>query len=419
MNCARTDFLSTLFMRLLVGSVLLVSWIYPNQVWAFYQWQNEQTQFEARGLVRGSASAALYPNDELLFPDRQVNGVSGTARLMMDADIGEHWRLQFNAFQSYFSKALATTPGNGGLPRTVERSGYFEKSLSDRNYAHLVLDQLALRWSNENLDLTLGRQAINLATTFYFTPNDFFAPFAAQAFYRVYKPGVDAIRAEIALGELSQVSLIGVLGYKTDVSSDTGWSDSPDHDRNSYLMRWSNAFGDMEVTALLGHVVDKNVVGGALQGEFFDWLGVRVEGHYARSTKSNEDDYKQLTIGLEHRWENSLELRMEWFYNGQGNDDVEDYQRLQNSSFYLGRHYTALGGHYEFTPLLTGEAVLLSNLDDQSHLISLNTLYSVSDEAELVVNMSLPFGDKPENGRLESEFGAYPKSINLEFRQYF
>jgi len=66
-----------------------------------------------------------------------------------------------------------------------------------------------------------------------------------------------------------------------------------------------------------------------------------------------------------------------------------------------------------------GEALIISNLDDQSQLLSLNTVYSLSDESELVVNANIPFGSKPDNGRLKSEFGVYSKSVSMELRFYF
>ena len=91
----------------------------------------------------------------------------------------------------------------------------------------------------------------------------------------------------------------------------------------------------------------------------------------------------------------------------------------EGGSQYLARRYSALGGSYDITPLLIGEAVMISNLDDRSHLLSLNATYSLSDESEMVVNANIPFGSEPESGALKSEFGAYPKSINVEFRLYF
>jgi hypothetical protein len=397
----------------------LIVLLYAAQISAFYQFQGENTSVDARGLIRAFTSAYQYPDDTELYTDKNSAGLAGVARLVIDGYFSENLGFEFNIYQSYIPRDLTKSQGNAGLPLGLERSNILEKNFANSDYAHLAIDRLALRYSNQSVDLTIGRQAINLATTFYFTPNDFFAPFAAQSFFRVYKSGVDALRAEVSLGELSQLSLISVLGYKTDISNDTGWSNSPDKERTSYLMRWSNAYGNIDATLILGHIIDKNIIGLALQGELHDWLGIRLEGHHG--FLDNSDSYQQLSIGLEHRWENTLELRLEFFYNGLGSKNIPDYQITPNTNngFYLARHYSALGGSYEITPLLIAEAVMLSNFNDQSQLLSLNSVYSLSDESEMVINLILPFGNEPEDGLLKSEFGAYPRSINIEFRSYF
>lgn len=390
-----------------------------GQALAFYEKQNNESSIEARGLVRGFASASKFPDDPLIYPDSSSSGLAGLARIIVDASSTEHWGFEFNAYQSYLPQDLIASQTGTGLSFNVERSGVLETNLSETNQAFLAVDRLAMRWSNERYDFKLGRQAINLATTFYFTPNDFFAPFAAQNFFRVYKPGVDALRADISVGQVSQLSLISVLGYEQDVTSDTGWSNTPDSERLSNLLRWSNEFNDFEVSLLYGRIIDRDIIGGAIQGELFEWLGLRMEGHVANPDST--ENYDLFSLGLEHRWENSLQLNIEFFYNGLGASSVAAYQQVQISTTnqYFARHYSALGGSYEITPLLIGQAVLISNTDDSSHLFSLNTVYSVSDESEMVVNLISTFGEEPVNGGFQSEFGSYPSSVYIEFRLYF
>jgi hypothetical protein len=401
--------------------LLLLFFCYSNITPAFFEWQEENSYVEARGLLRGFVSSNHYPKNSSLYPQQDTNDLGAIARLVVFAEMNNKWSIELNTYQTYISQDVLVAPGSNGTSLSVERSAIFEHSFSHQDFVHLALDRFALRWSHQDLDITIGRQAINLATTFYFTPNDFFSPFAAQSFFRVYKSGVDALRAELSLDEFSQLSFITVLGYKAEINSDTGWSNDPDSHRTSHLLRWSNTYGDMDVSILLGHIIDKNIFGIGLQGELFDWLGIRLEGHYANPNQSSLDNYQQLSLGLEHRWENTLQLRLELFYNGLGSQSVSDYQLAQNQNkyFYLARHYSALGGSYEISPLLIAEAVLLSNFIDQSQLLSLNTVYSLSDESEMVFNVSLPFGKAPVNRQINSEFGYYPISLNIELRSYF
>mgnify|MGYP000155050998 CR=1 FL=1 len=69
--------------------------------------------------------------------------------------------------------------------------------------------------------------------------------------------------------------------------------------------------------------------------------------------------------------------------------------------------------------LLRGEALVIANLVDDSRLLSLYAVYSLADEAELALNVGLPFGDQPEGLRVRSEFGLFPRAGTLELRLYF
>lgn len=407
----------------IVCSVILLLAKLSVPALAFYEWQSDDGSLELRGLVRGFGTAYKNPENDFFYENKSGVGAAAIARLIMQAQSGPHLSFEVNAYQTYIPASLLTSQGSLGTPLDVERSAVLERSFSDDDYVHLAIDRLNVRWSHNRLDLIVGRQPINLATTFYFTPNDFFAPFAAQAFYRVYKPGIDALRAEMRLGNLSQLSLISVLGYEQNSSSDTGWSDDPAGDRTSYVGRVTTVFRDFEWALLGGVVYETDIIGGSLQGELFQWLGIRAEGHFADPDDSQRDSYSELSFGIEHRWDNSLNLRLEQFYHGSGAGSVSDYITTPNAAhgqgLYLGRNYTALGVGYEFTPLLNAEMLAIANLIDHSYLLSFNAVYSLSDEAELVVNLGAPIGKKPEGAEIKSEFGLYPYSFNIEVRFYF
>jgi hypothetical protein len=407
-----------LFLKL---TLLIVTFSPP--AWAFYELSAEVGSVDLRGMVRGFGTAYQNPDNDFFYEERSDAGVAGIARLIMQAEAGQHLSFDVNVYQTYIPSSLVSSQAGLGTPLDVERSAALEWSFSNDKYVRLAIDRLNARYSHNRLDLIVGRQPINLATTFYFTPNDFFAPFAAQVFYRVYKAGVDAIRAEVRLGDLSQLSLISTLGYKSDPASDTGWSDEPYSARISYLGRISTVFHNIEWALLTGVVRENNIIGGSLQGDLFQWLGVRAEGHVADPDEPQQDSYSELSVGVEHRWENSLNMRLEQFYHGSGagstSDYVTKYTAAQGESSYLGRNYTALGIGYEFTPLLNAEMLAIANLTDHSYLLSFNAIYSLSDEAELVANLGVPIGDEPEGAEIKSEFGLSPYTANIEVRIYF
>jgi len=402
-----------------VVCVLVLLW--PVRTVGFYAWNGADSYGDVRALLRGFASAYRYPENGGFYPEQSVQGVGGVARLMSLGGIGAQVGFELNAYQSYIPSDLLLGSLASGAALDTERSAALDWSYSDDDYAHLAIDRLNARWSVQRLDVRVGRQPVNLATTFYFTPNDFFAPFAAQAFFRVYKPGVDAARADYRLDNLSTVSVVSVLGYEPDPQAETGWSGRPDADRNSYLGRLAGVVHDVELALLAGRVRRTDIIGASLQGEWFDWLGVRAEGHIAAPRDDVENNYTELSVGFEHRWPTSLELRLEYFHHGSGADDEDDYRLvlLPDASGYLARRYLALGAGYEFTPLLRGEALVIANLVDASRLLSLYAVYSLADEAELALNVGLPVGDEPEGSRVRSEFGLFPRAGTLELRLYF
>lgn len=397
----------------LTGLIFLLgsSWVF-----GFYSWEENNSKGDVRGLLRVMGSALDYPDSAFAREQDEQTGLFG--RLIAKAKLPAT-TFELNAYQTWLprSQLLQQTGATGAV--SVERSASLEWEVSDDRYAHLALDRLSARWSVSKVDITLGRQPINLATTFFFSPNDLFAPFAAQSFYRVYKPGVDALRTEVQLGELSQLSLIGVMGYQPDPASITGWSDNVDRQRHAYLARVTTNFAGMEWGLITGKVRRNRLQGASIQGDFFGGLGLRAEGHVAEPIDGSLPRYSELSIGLEYRWESSLMIQFEQFYHGWGANSVPTYDLLNNTSGYLARRYHALGAGYEFSPLLTGQMSLIRNDIDHSFLLSNNLLYSLSDESELSINLTLSGGERFSNFVLQSEYGSLPAIFSLELRAYF
>lgn len=396
--------------------------VFPGPGQTFTEWRSEEASLGLRGFTGLGAAYSRNPEAALLPGSREDLLWDLEQRLLVAAKPGENTRLDLNLRQGL---RATPNPGFGARPAGVERSGLlsWQQHASTNSEANLSVDTAAFHHVRQNIEWSLGRQPVNLATTMFFTPNDFFAPFAAQTFFRAYKPGVDSGRAEVRLGSLAQLSLIGVLGYSPESGTDAEWRNRPDWSRNSLLARLAVNRHDWEWGLLAGSVRTQRITGGSLQGELFDWLGVRAEGHYAAPEQEGEAGGSEVSVGIEHRFANTLELRLEQFHHGQGHGSGEALQqalaagRLREG--HTGRDYTALGASYEFSPLLTGQALLLANWSDHSWLLSLNGVYSLSDEAELAMTLSLPRGEQAENGSVGSEFGLVPLTLACAFRIYY
>ncbi len=321
-----------------------------------------------------------------------------------------------------------------GGERNRTHALHWTQSTSLFSAAFMEVDRLSVRLSLRPFDITVGRQPISLATSYLFTPNDFFAPFFAQSFYRLYKPGVDAARVDMELGEFTGLSLYGVLGYAHGAESRA--SDPVSLKDSSLLARaFTNLFDVVDVSILGGYIADFWLVGGGFQGELFGWLGVRGEGHV---TFGNEP-MVEFSLGIEHRFESSLHLRAEYFHHGAGASDPTRYLQAAvvatpSELPYFGRHYAAVGASYELSPLLVADVLILANMQDPSAFATIYFAYSLLDEVELAVSAAAPLGRGPSGSidpsvgplgelilpdTIESEFGLYPFTLNAELRAYF
>jgi len=392
----------------------------PSLSQAFYQWQDDDTALELRGFVRGVGLAANNANDDLLFEQDEVLGAGIFGRLMLDIE-WSNLSAEIHIEQSYLGEELRTGGSRFASLIDAERSDALHWRY-ENGHADLMIDRLNVQYKSDDLRLKLGRQPINLATTFYFTPNDFFAPFAAQAFFRTYKPGVDSARLDWQWSEYSQLSLITVMDYESDFSQPTGWESSPNWSDTAYLARLSTLTDYFELGLVIASVSGDDILGFDFQGEVLDWFGIRGEGHLRFADEVDIDRDAQFSLAIDKRWQNTLTMRLEHFYQRSGANNSEDYQVIaiaDNNSFYLARNYTAVGASYELSPLWLGDAVWLFNHQDASKLLALYSTYSLSDESELSIGINIPMGSQPELGRLKTEFGGLPHSLTMEYRVYF
>ncbi len=419
--------------------VLVVLAIWPGEVLGFWEAEGEGLGGGLRGNLQLSSVFADNPGSPaVLFPNPVDEHTFAQLRLVGDAWIGDHVAVDLNVFQSLTSTTSPLGLALGAASTVpVGRSDALRLRWNDDPQADALLevDRLAVRITSPWVDLRLGRQPINLATTLLFTPNDVFEPFAAQAFFREFKPGVDAARADLQVGELAQVSIYGVLGYDRETLSDPDKLARPDLGASSAVARVSTPALGADVALLGGRLSDRFFVGGGVQTEFLEWLGVRAEGHVAFFDDAGGAKL-ELAAEVDHRFESELELRAGWFFHGAGFDDPADYLKALTGEvdpgLNFGRQYAAAAAGYPVTPLLTVNAVALANLTDLSMLGSFYLLYSISDEADLALTATVPLGDQvsedvvdflgqpvPVIREIRSEFGIFPRMLAVDFRVWF
>jgi len=388
---------------------------------------------DATGSVRLTEAVLSFPDEAAALGQEDAGLGAAVARLLAQGGISERLDYELNLFVDL---AWAPSPSIGGALATVAafRSPYRNRHLKwdfveeGRGHGQLGLDRLTFNVKLDPLQLSLGRLPVNYAVTSIFTPNDFFAPFSATAINKIYKPGVDALRVNYSLGQLSALELVGVLG--SDADGVPGWRQS------AILLRASAVLWRVQWALLGGKLAERWVVGASLQGELGP-LGVRGEGHAgfpdvdgdcALDEEGPSTIHGRAALGLDYRleWRNA-QLAVEALYQSDGAWDPAGYLPRLAALYpddlpYLGRLYLGLAAGGEILPILRLQLVGLVNAGDGSGVGALSLVHSLADEADLVGGVLVPWGARGVSAAdlaVESELGLAPVVVFFETRFYF
>ena len=413
--------------------------------------------------IRTFAFALDTSGHELLFgEENSTEGVSDTIlRVTADGRAGSSGIYEVHLVQDFFFTTAPAAAGGGaiGIVDTTARYRALDLSrtwLADGDFeATLYLDRLNAGGSLGKTDFRVGRQAINFSQAWFWNPLDIFLAFDPEAFDRSYKSGVDAFRADVALGSFSSLTLVAAAGNKLVIEpTEAGLRvEAVDFSEESWygsalMARATTTMSHWDLAVQGGKVYGGWQAGGGFSGEAGP-LGLRGEATWFFADHGGEellpdpssstglrtaaliDDHAQVVVGADHRFQNSLYLNGEYFYNGAGTDSdfaLSIARVAVGETTNLGEHYAGLLASYELYPILTGQLSWIHSFTDGSDQLSPVFSWSVADEAELIFGAILGFGDGPElqtaadgtvNVSVESEFGTYPSTWFAEFILYF
>jgi len=283
-----------------------------------------------------------------------------------------------------------------------------------------TLDRALIKLYFKYVDIYVGRQMVAWGTGYAFNPTDMWNqknPLDATA----PKVGVNALRLEIPLGELSNLNFIGVPGpdiksssaglrWKTNIK---GW------DASLSLARHMNA--DRKILGL----PEKVVVGADFTGQVSE-VGVWSEAavvnfkYAGMETYESDSTYLQLDAGVDYTFENGLYVMAEYYYNGLGETHHSRYQPFDIFYQYLGdmaglaRNYLMLGTRRNFLDKYDVSLFVLTNIDDASAVFLPSVDYYFSDEVSINIGANLAAGEKEY-----TEFGSLYHSVNAKVTAYF
>jgi hypothetical protein len=417
-------------------------------------WGDSDEEFGVDGSLRTiTAGTYNYGNPALFGEDNPGDGMSQTMlRLTIGGRPADWLTYEIHGVQSLSFSSMAGTTVQGPVifgtqgvdTRYLALDAAWDWADESDIQARLYLDRCNFKITLPFADVTIGRQAVTFGKAYFWNPLDVFLAFDPRQFDRDYKAGVDALRIDIPLGDFSGVTLVGVLGrrlevglagvgYTNDDVVDASWHGSALVARvYTNLFEWDWAYQG-------GKVYGGYQVGAAASGEVWK-IAVRLEAAYLFAVDSeplpffpNEDEIEShltAVVGLGHRFENTLQIEMEYLYNGSGDPDNLEaalMRMMSGGSYHLGEHLLGVVATYEILPILNGSLAWIFSISDQSSLIQPGLSLSVSDEADFIFGAMIGLGARPgvyyvlgePVPDFKSEFGTYPNIYYMEFKFYF
>lgn len=417
-----------------------------------------------------------YPADLLtLMGLREGRGGMALAdlRLKLEGEHHERWRWGVHLrtqpqVSSFASARSALSLAGGARPaRSLPLQGMAPQD-DTLSWAHEV-DRLFFQVRLGMATLIVGRQPVSLGVGFVWMPADLVGTFSPVELDQEYKPGVDALRVNLALGRFTELSLVAAAGGPSCLrrfvvgtgtrqqlpNGDPCHQYSPQFTvHHSVLMtRLRTTVGAWDLGVLTGWVRG-DVVAGAFATGTLGRFRLRGEVVYTWDVEEDLPDvaglvyagignsaqrsahFARAVLGADYTFDTKrhLSVMAEVYYNGFGRLHARDYVALAarprvaeyGEVFNLGVFYAALGLAWEPHDRVDVSLALLGNLLDPSLLVNASVTWKVSDEVVFVAGALTPAGRGPRldlSGpypmRARSELGLFPYLYYLQWKLYF
>jgi hypothetical protein len=261
------------------------------------------------------------------------------------------------------------------------------------------LYRATVSWSGPRTDVKVGRQRIALGTGQFWSPIDLLNPIDPTRLERDYRSGVDAVLVEQKLGALARIDGVYAPARGGVKAVAAGYLHG-----NARGSDYSILVGTFRGDQAIGADFSTNRGG----------VGVRGEATLTRPTLGSR--YARALLGADYAFPNTVTLTAELYHNGKGASDPARYDVSALSAgraLNLGRHYGAIAGSYQVTPLMKIAAYGVLNVDDRSGVLWPRLEYS------LAANLDLAVGIQRFAGGADSEYGRLSQLLHADVRWFF
>ncbi|MGE5577499.1 MAG: hypothetical protein ACM3TT_09960 [Syntrophothermus sp.] len=314
----------------------------------------------------------------------------------MDTEGAWDWAIQESLRLKFTGDGPASTGWQGEF--NVSSPGALSLT-GERAPFDLQVDRLFFRWEEGGTRLTLGRQRIAWGVGYAFSPLDQFNP-PNPGDPIAPRQGVDALVIRRSMGDLSYLSLVGVLpetidGNRKIISTDPAVGGI-----------WGTHIGntDLSLSYLSDPVKEDHQWGLAAKGDL--GVGWHLEGVYQKLWDTNTGPVEGApaksqwlgVLGLDYSFLDGKVLSMvEYLYDETGEPDPARYGydlRLTGQRQTLGTRYLFSQVSYQVDEFAGLSLSALANLADRSGTVQPALNWQVDDNTRVDLGVAVPVGDR-------------------------
>ena len=383
----------------------------------------------------------LYDNYSFApyFDKNITQDFSSVARIIIEGDYRDKYSYELHAVQTYNYSNINTGITDRDTSMLVVDYGDNWIKKSDQS-AHYYLDRANVKFAVEDLDIHFGRLAVSFGKPLFWNLFDYYgSPYLNQE----YKAGIDALRLDKAISNFSGVNMVinkrKILtqsGSYLENSAVQSYQWLGLEEEVGLLLRGYTTIKDTDYALLYKREPEGHRIGIEVDGEmgsvnFYDeitylWGSEKISmpGSYQGNLLKN---YLMNVLGVNYRFNNSLQIIAEHLFNGIGDSDNLDASnvRYKNGvSTSLNDHLSGVSLSYEFNPLLVGQYDARLAWNDSSHQHNFSFVQSITDNVDFIAGGQINIGDRPngtnwQNPNIQSEFGRLSDTFYLELKCYF
>ena len=291
------------------------------------------------------------------------------------------------------------------------------------------LDRAFLTFSPDFGDIYVGRQPVAFGSARVINPTDVLAPFTFDELDVEDRIGVDAVRAKIPIGMLSEFDAGAVFGEDFET------------DKSAVFVRTKFYVAETDITLIAMDFRD-NLLGGIDVVRSIGGAGVWLEGAYTFvgmfDDRDTDQDFLRVSTGIDYFFDiaGGLTAFIEYHYNGASEGKPEEYINQTDKTAYqeagvylLGQHYVTPGMAWQIRPLVALSGSVLWNVEDGSAYLSALIEYNAAEDLYLGIGAGISAGEESStliddaSGEIslapKSEFGLYPSLYYTYIRFYF